>query len=221
MKKQYAVLGIGRFGSKVARELFYKKQEVIVVDKDEEKIQAIKDEVTHAYLGDIADEQTLIEAGIPDCDVAIVAESTNIESNIIAAQICKNLGVKKVICKAKNTIHGNILKKLAIDQVVYPEQDTAIKLVSKLTSEGILDYLELGGELSIVGINAPENMLNKTLGELELRRKFNVTVLGIKHGDDVKFNLNADTKIVASDVLIVFGESESLKKLHLDITHKT
>ena len=221
MKKQFAVLGLGRFGSKVARELFYKKQEVIVVDKDEDKIQAIKDEVTNAFLGDISDEQALMEAGIPECDVVIVAESTNVEANIIATQICKNLGIKKVICKAKNTLHGNILKKIGADQIVYPEQDTAIKLVSKLTSEGILDYIELGGELSIVGINAPDNMLNKTLGELDLRKKFNVTVLGIKRGEEIVFNLTADTRIQACDVLIVFGEIDALKKLHLDITHKT
>ncbi len=221
MKKQYAVLGLGRFGSKVARELFYRKQEVIVVDHDESKIQAIKDEVTNAFLGDIADEQTLLEAGVSDCDVVVIAESTNVEANIIATQICKNLGIKKVICKAKNTIHGNILKKLNADVIVYPEQDTAIKLVNKLTSEGILDYFELGGELSIVGITAPEYMKNKTLGDLELRKKFNVTVLGIKRGEEIVFNLTADTKIVASDVLIVFGESDALKKLHLDISHKT
>ena len=221
MKKQYAVLGIGRFGSKVARELFYRKQEVIVVDHDENKIQAIKDEVTNAFLGDIADEQTLLEAGVADCDVVIIAESTNIESNIIATQICKNLGIKKVICKAKNTIHGNILKKLNADMTVFPEQDTAIKLVNKLTSEGILDYFELGGELSIVGISAPENMINKTLGDLDLRKRFNVTVLGIKRGEEIIFNLTADTKIIKDDVLIVFGESEALKKLHLDISHKT
>ncbi len=221
MKKQYAVLGLGRFGSKVARELFYRKQEVIVVDHNEEKIQGIKDEVTNAYLGDITDEQTLLEAGVGECDVVVVAESSNIEANIIAAQICKNLGIKSVICKAKNTIHGSILKKLNIDMIIFPEQDTAIKLVNKLTSEGILDYIELGGELSIVGITAPENMLNKTIGELELRKRFNVTILGIKRGDEIVFNLTADTKITKSDVLIVFGEADALKKLHLDITHKT
>jgi trk system potassium uptake protein TrkA len=221
MKKQYAVLGLGRFGSKVARELFYKKQEVIVVDKDEDKIQFIKDEVTHAFLGDISDEQTLLEAGIADCDVAVIAESSNIEANIIATQICKNIGIKSVICKAKNTLHGNILKKIGATQIIYPEQDTAIKLVSKLTSEGILDYFELGGELTIVGITAPENMLNRTIGELDLRRKFNVTILGIKRGNEIVFNLTADTKIIIHDVLIVFGEIEDLKKLHLDITHRT
>lgn len=184
MKKHFAVLGLGRFGSKVARELFYRKQDVTVIDHDRDKIQSIKDESSKVVQGDITDEQVLLDAGIGNCDVVIVAESSNLEANIIAAQICKNLGIKKVICKAKNTIHGNILKKLNVDQIIFPEQDTAIKLVNKLTSEGILDYFELGGELSILGITAPSYMENKSLGELELRNKFNVTVLGIKRGED-------------------------------------
>lgn len=221
MKKHFAVLGLGRFGSKVARELFYRKQDVTVIDHDRDKIQSIKDESSKVVQGDITDEQVLLDAGIGNCDVVIVAESSNLEANIIAAQICKNLGIKKVICKAKNTIHGNILKKLNVDQIIFPEQDTAIKLVNKLTSEGILDYFELGGELSILGITAPSYMENKSLGELELRNKFNVTVLGIKRGEEMMFNLTADSKINKDDTLIVFGEADALKKLHLDITHKT
>ena len=130
MKKQYAVLGLGRFGTKVARELFYKGQEVIAVDMDETTIQNIKDQVTYAYVGNIADENSLKEAGVPDCDVAIIAESSNMESNIVAAQICKSLGIKQVICKAQNTIHGQILSKLGVDQIIFPEQDTAIKLTT-------------------------------------------------------------------------------------------
>jgi trk system potassium uptake protein TrkA len=137
MKKQFAVLGIGRFGSKIARELFYKKQEVIAIDKDETVIENIKDQVTHAFVGDITDEMALKEAGVSDCDVVIIAESTNMESNIVAAQICKSLGIPQVICKAQNTVHGKILNKIGVDQVVFPEQDTAIKLVNRLTSQGV------------------------------------------------------------------------------------
>lgn len=221
MKKQYAVLGLGRFGSKVARELFYRKQEVIVVDKDESKVEALRDEVTHAYIGDFTIEETLKEAGVGDCDVAIIAESSSIESNIIASQICKTMGIKKVIAKAQNTIHGKILIKLQVDQIVYPEQDTAIKLVNKLTSDSILDYIELGHHINIVSIEATENLFNKTIRELAFRRRFRVTILGIKRGDDLIFNLTDDTVVEQGDVLIVFGETEALKKVNLDLTHKT
>jgi len=220
-KKQFAVLGLGRFGSKVARELFYRGQEVIVIDLNELKIDSIKDEVSHAFVGDITNEATLKEAGVNDCDVAIVAESSNIESNIISSQLCKSFGIKKVIAKAQNTIHGKILIKLQVDQIVYPEQDTAIKLVNKLTSDSILDYLELGHHINIVSIEASEKFANKTIKELALRRRFHVTILGIKRAEELIFNLTDENMVQEGDILIVFGETDALKKLNLDLSHKT
>jgi trk system potassium uptake protein len=220
-KKQFAILGLGRFGTKLARELFYRGQEVIVIDRNEEKIQAIRDEVTHGFVGDITSEDTLKESGVSDCDVVVIAESSNIESNIISSQICKDLGIKKIIAKAQNTVHGEILKKLQIDQVIYPEQDTAIKLVNKLTSDNILDYLELGSLINIVSFEAPEKMENKTIKELALRRRFRVTILGIKRGEELIFNLIDENTVQKGDVLVVFGETDNLKKLNLDLSHKT
>lgn len=221
MKKQFGVLGLGRFGAKVARELYYKKQEVIAIDKDENLIQAIKDEVTHAYVGDITDEQALKEAGIPDCDVVIIAESSNVESNIIAAQICKGLGVKRVVCKARNTVHGKILQKLGVDEIIFPEQDTAIKLVNRETSSGVLDYFELGEHVHIVGATAPQKWVGKTLADLDLRNRANITLLATQRGEERLIIPSGSTVIEENDVLILFGEEASLKKLDLDITHRT
>jgi trk system potassium uptake protein TrkA len=221
MKRQFGVLGLGRFGSKVARELFYKGQEVIAVDMDENVIQNVKDQVTHAYVGNIADENALKEAGIPDCDVVIVAESSNMESNIIAAQICKSLGVKDVICKAQNTLHGQVLSKLGVDQIIFPEQDTAIKLVNKLTSRGVLDYFDLGESVSIIGTKPLDRWVNKTLAELDLRNKHFVTVLAIRRGGENLVIPAGETLIQKEDILIMFGREEHLKKLDLDISHRT
>lgn len=221
MKRQFAILGLGRFGSKVARELFYKNQEVVAIDKDENTIQNIKDQVTHAYVGDITDENTLKEAGVADCDVVIVAESSNMESNIIAAQVCKSLGIKQVICKAQNTVHGQILSKLGVDQIIFPEQDIAIKLVNKLTSSGVLDYFDLGKNVTIVGTNPLERWINKTLADLDLRNKHNVTVLAIRRGGENLIIPSGDTLVQKGDIMILFGAEDSLKKLNLDFTHKT
>ena len=221
MKKQFAVLGLGRFGSKVARELFFKGQEVIVVDKDENIIQNIKDQVTHAFVGDITDEMALKEAGVSDCDVVIVGESTDMESNIIAAQICKSLGVPTVICKAHNTIHGKILTKLCVDQIVYPEQDTAIKLVNKLTSQGVLDYFDIGENLTIVGAKAQTDWVGRKLSDLDLRNKFNITVLALRRGGENIVIPAWSTVIEQEDTIVFFGREDSLKKMNLDITHRT
>lgn len=221
MKKQYAVLGIGRFGSKIARELYYKKQEVIAIDNDPAIIENIKDEVTHAFTGDITDETALKEAGVADCDTAIVAESSNMESNIIAAQICKSMGIPKVICKAQNTLHGNILAKLGVDQIVFPEQDTAIKLVNKLTSRGVLDYFDLGENVTIVGTKPLDRWIGKSLAELDLRNKHNVTVVAIRRGEENLVIPSWNTIVEKADTLVLIGMEESLKRLDLDITHKT
>ncbi|MCX5750084.1 MAG: TrkA family potassium uptake protein [Candidatus Saganbacteria bacterium] len=220
-RKQYGILGLGRFGSKVARELYFKKQEVIVVDHDESKIQAIKDQVTHAFIGNIADEGALKESGIADCDVVIIAESSDIEANIMAAQLCKMLGIKKVICKAQNTVHGKILEKLQVDQVVYPEQDAAIKLVNKLASQKILDYLELGEHIAIIGITPLESFIGKSLLDLNLRSRYNITVLAVRRGGGTIINPTGETVIARGDILVVFGEEDALKRLNLDIGHKT
>jgi trk system potassium uptake protein TrkA len=221
MKKQFAILGLGRFGSKVARELFYKGQEVIAVDMDETTIQNIKDQVTHAFVGNIADENSLKEAGVPDCDIVIIAESSNMESNIVAAQICKSFGVKQVICKAQNTIHGQILSKIGVDQIIFPEQDTAIKLVNRLTSRGVLDYFDLGENVTIIGTKPLEKWVNKTLADLDLRNRHFVTVLAIRRGGENLVIPSGNTLIQKEDTLIIFGREDALKKMDFDIGHKT
>lgn len=221
MKKQYAVLGIGRFGSKIARELFYKGQEVIAIDKDEAVIQGIKEQVTHAFVGDISDETALKEAGVADCDVAVIAESTNMESNIIAAQICKSFGVSLVVCKAYNTIHGQILTKLGVDQIIFPEQDTAIKLVNRLTSQGVMDYFDLGENVTIVGTKPLDRWVGHKLSDLDLRSKYNITVLAIRRGNENLVIPAWSTIVEKGDTLVLFGKEDRLKSLDLDITHKT
>jgi trk system potassium uptake protein TrkA len=219
--KKYAVLGIGRFGSKVARELYYKKQEVIAIDKDKAVIAVIKDEVTRAFAGDITDEAFLEESKVFECDTAIVAESTNMESNIIAAQILKSRGVPTVICKAHNTVHGQILTKLGVDQIVFPEQDTAIKLVNRLTSQGVMDYFDIGQNVTIVGTKPPRGWVGKPLSDLDLRNKYNITVLAVRRGDENLVIPSWSMVVEKEDTLVLFGRDDSLKKLDLDITHKT
>ncbi len=221
MKKQFAVLGLGRFGNKIAKELFFKGQEVIAIDKSEAVITAIKDQVTHAFIGDITDEMALKEAGVCDCDVAIVAESTDIESNIIAAQICKGLNIPTVICKAHNTIHGKILTKIGVDRIVFPEQDTAIKLVNQLTSQGILDYFELGEDVQIIGTKPPERWVGHSISDLDLRNKHNITIIAIRRGNENLIIPAWSTLVEKDDILVLIGREDSLKKLDLDITHRT
>jgi len=212
-KKQFAVLGLGRFGQKVAKELCMRGQEVVVMDKDESKVNQIKDLVTHAYIGDMTDEGAIREANVQNCDVVVVGQSSNIESNLLATQLCKELNVKQLVVKAQSTLHGKILKKLGVDMIVYPEQDTAVKLADKLTLRGVLDYMEITKEFDIIELQAGKDFDRKTLRDLNLRKKYNVAVLAIRRGAESIMNPDGETLIVEGDILILMGRIEDLKRI--------
>ncbi|MFH0887420.1 MAG: TrkA family potassium uptake protein [bacterium] len=209
--KQYAILGLGRFGQKMAKELSIRDQEVIVIDRDENKVQPLKDMVSHAYIGDISDEAVLKEAGVASCDVVIIAESSNIEANILATQICKGLDIPKVVVKSQSTLHGKILRQIQADVIVYPEQDTAIKLADKLTHEGMLDYIEVSKECNVIEYMPPKNFVGKTLKDLEFRQKYKVAVLAIKRGDETVVSPGGDEKVEAGDIMILSGQISDLE----------
>jgi len=212
-KKQFAVLGLGRFGQKVAKELSMRGQEVVVMDKDEAKVNLIKDLVTHAYIGDMTDEGAIREANVQDCEVVIVGQSSSIEANLLATQLCKELNVKQLVVKAQSTLHGKILNKLGVDLIVYPEQDTAVKLANKLTLRGVLDYMEITKEFDVIEMKAGADLDRKTLKELNLRKKFNVAVLAIRRGTESIMNPDGETTLFEGDILILLGKIEDLKKI--------
>ena len=221
MRKKFGVLGVGRFGSKIIKELHYKNQEVIAIDADRAIIDGIKEFATKTVIGDITNESILKEGGIQDCDTVIIAESSSIESNVIAAQLCKSLGVPNLICKAHSTVHGKILSKLGVDQIIFPEQDTAIKLVNRLTSGRMLDYFDMGGNLTIISTEPLDRWVGKTLADLDLRNKHNIVLLAIRRGNENFLVPSWSMIIEKGDDLVLFGKEESFKELKLDITHKT
>jgi len=212
-KKQFAVLGLGRFGQKVAKELCMRGHEVVVMDKDESKVNIIKDLVTHAFIGDITDEAALREANVPNCDIVVVGQSSDIEANLLAVQLCQELGVKDLVVKAQSTLHGKILKKLGVESIVYPEQDTAVKLADKLTLKGIMDYMEISKEFDVIEMKAPMDFANKKLKELDLRKKYGVNVLAIRRGPETIMSPDGETRILGEDILLMLGNILTMDKL--------
>ena len=212
-KKQFGVLGLGRFGQKVAKELCMRGHEVVVMDKDEAKVNQIKELVTHAYIGDMTDEVALREANIQNCEVVVVGQSSSIEANLLATQLCKEFNIGQVVVKAQSTLHGKILNKLGVDMIVYPEQDTAVKLADKLTLSGVLDYMEITKEFDVIEMRAGRDFDNKTLRELNLRKQNNVAIIAIRRGAQSIMNLDGDTVIVDGDILILMGKIEDLKRI--------
>ena len=168
--KQFVVLGLGRFGSSLARTLYGLGHDVLVVDETEEAVQEISESVTHAVQADATDESTLRSLGLRNFDVAIVAIGSNIQSSILISMIVKELGVKHVVAKAQSELHAKLLCKIGVDRVVFPERDMGIRLAHNLVSSNVLDFIELSSDYSIVEMAALNEWKGKTLKDLNLEK---------------------------------------------------
>ena len=211
--KQFVVVGLGRFGSSVAKNLSENGHNVLAIDKEEERVQNIADLVTHAVEADATDEEALKTLGVRNFDVAVVSIGDNIHANILSTLILKELGVPYVVVKAQDNLHGKVLTKVGADRVVYPERDMGVRIAHNLISSNVLDYIEFAPDYSVVEIMATENMIGKSLQELEIRSKYNVNVMAIKRGQHLNISPGANDKILEDDVLVVMGENKNLDKV--------
>ncbi|BCJ88091.1 potassium channel family protein [Effusibacillus dendaii] len=213
MAKQYAVIGMGRFGTSVASELYEMGYEVLGIDTNEDKIQDAVDFVTHAVTADSTDDNALKALGIRNFDVVVVAIGADIQASILTTLILKELGVKKIVVKAQNELHGKVLTKIGADKVVYPERDMGIRVAHNLISPNILDYIELSPEYSMIEIVANHKMVGKTLQETDIRKKYGCTVMAIKRGEDINISPLANDRIDQGDILVVIGKNDDLQTL--------
>src|SRR6056297_625879 len=164
--KQFVVVGLGRFGASVATTLAENGHDVLAIDRDPEKVQAISGDVTHAVEADATDEEALKTLGVRNFDVAVVSIGDNVSANILCTLILKELNLPFVIVKAPDTLHGKVLTKVGADRVVYPERDMGARIAHNLISSNVLDYIEFAPEYGVVEILASEKMIGRTLGEL-------------------------------------------------------
>jgi len=215
MKKQFAVIGLGRFGTSVATNLALMGHDVLAVDCSEEKVQEISNVVTHAVQADALDENTLKALGIRNFDVVIVSIGHDMQASILITMILKELGVKHVVAKARTDRHGLVLSKVGADKVVYPERDMGLRVAHALVANNVLDHIELSSEYSILEVIAPESLVGKTLSQSELRARFGVTVLAIKRGKQIIVSPEADEQIQAKDVLVCIGDNDNLQSVQL------
>lgn len=211
--KQFVVIGCGRFGSSIATTLHNLGHEVLVIDSDEEKVQDISEEVTCAVQADVTDENVLEELGVRNFDVVIVSIGSNYQASIMATLIAKELGVKRVIAKAHDSLHGKVLSKIGADKIIYPERDMGVRVAHNLVSSNILDFIELSPDYSILEIEVLEQWSDKTLKELRLPTKYGINVMAIKRGKDINVSPYADDIILKGDVLVVIGNTEDIKKI--------
>jgi len=212
-KKQFVVIGMGRFGQSVARGLASMGQEVLAVDNDEALVAEIAPYVTHAVQADATDEKALIALGIRNFDVAVVGIGIDIQASILVTMLCKELGVGFVLAKAVSELHGKVLYKTGADRVVFPERDMGLRVAHNLANSNILDYIEIAGDLRIVDISALPEWENKSLLELDLRKKYGVNVIAIKKNREINGSPQGANIIEKDDTLIVAGSKDSIARL--------
>ena len=213
MKKSYAVFGLGRYGIAVARELVENGMEVIAVDADERIVNAAADELPICKCADITDPDVVRQLAISNVDVVIIAMANNLEASVMAITLCKEVGVKTVIAKCGNEVHQKILTRVGADKVVFPENESGIRLAKNLLSSGFVDMVSLAKNVSMIELDVKPEWIGKNLIELNLRKKYSINVVALRKGDMVSVDIDPHAALQESDKLIVIANTEKLAKL--------
>lgn len=218
MKKQCAVIGLGRFGSSVARTLYDMGYEVMAMDIMAEPVVNLANHVTQAVQADATDEKTLDGIDIESFDIVVIAIGQDVQASIMATLITKEHGIKYIVAKAHDELHAKVLSKIGADKIVFPERDMGHRLAHNILSPNILDYIELSPNHSILEFVAAGFMLGKSLVELNIRASYGINVLAIKtNSGEMIITPKADYKINESDILVVMGHKDDLRKFKLKL----
>ena len=213
VKKTYAVFGLGRYGIAVARELVSSGAEVIAVDLDERVVNAAAGELPICKCADITDPDVIWQLGISNVDVVIIAMANNLEASVMAVTLCKEIGVKTVIAKCANEMHQKILTRVGADKVVFPENESGIRLAKNLLSSGFVDMVSLAKNVSMLELDVRPGWIGKNLIELNLRKKYSINVVAIRKSDTVSVDIDPHAPLEETDKLIVIANTQKLSKL--------
>ncbi|QOJ28129.1 MAG: TrkA family potassium uptake protein [Ignavibacteriales bacterium] len=227
MRKKIAVIGLGHFGEYLSQKLSDSGSEVLAIDKDPEKLEQIKDAVTQTVCLDSCDEKVLRSQGLEEFDAVVIALRDNFEETLLTIMNLQKIGVKRIIVRAVTAEHQQILRHLGVDEVLLPEEETAIRLAQSLTMENIIDSFSLNDDYIIIEAEAPGEYIGKTIRELDMRKSFGVSLITIRRMTESKGVLgfgkksiekiigipDADTVVERGDILVLFGPEKNIKKV--------
>ena len=213
MKKQYVVFGAGKFGGSIAVTLQQLGCDVILVDKNPELIQDLADQVSYAICADVEDTETFEELGLKNMDGAIIAITESLEASIVTTMMCHEMGIPRILAKAKNSMQEKILRKVGAHKVIYPETEMGRRVAKYLVADNFADWIELSPYFSLVEMDIPARWCGKSLVELQIREKYRVNVIGVKDGDKVKVTLDPKEPLKPGVILILVGENKDLEAL--------
>ncbi|QCR31185.1 TrkA family potassium uptake protein [Lysinibacillus sp. SGAir0095] len=211
-KYQYAVIGLGRFGTSIARRLHEAGQEVLGIDLDEESVGNAEPYVTDSAIADASEEKALTSLGITNFDCVIVAIGDDIQSSILTAMLLKNLGIKKIIAKATSKRHGQVLETIGVHWVIYPERDMGERVANQLLSPNMLNYIELSKDYNIEEVLLPKKMVGRSLKDLDIRARFKVSVIAILRNSEIIVSPSPDELLQNDDILVTIGNRQDLAK---------
>lgn len=219
MKKEFVVIGLGRFGGSIVRELVEQGADVMAIDKFSDRVDEFASIATQAIVADTTDESVLKSLGIRNFEHVIVAIGEDIQSSILTTLMLKEIGVNKITVKAQNDYHEKVLRKIGADQVVHPERDMGIRIANNMISNNVLDYLELSDEHSIMEIIANEILAGSTLIDLDIRAKYGINIVAIKRGNEILVSPQATEEIQVNDILIVIGADSDIIRFEKKAMH--
>ncbi|NGP44406.1 TrkA family potassium uptake protein [Bacillaceae bacterium SIJ1] len=212
MKKQFAVIGLGRFGSSICRALSKQGMEVMAIDMDEDRVNEFSTIASHAVMADSTDEQALKSLGLRNFDHVIVAIGDNIQASILTTLMLKELGVKQITVKAQNDYHEKVLSKIGADRIVHPERDMGRRIAHHILSNNVLDYLEISDEHSIVEVRVSDKMIGSTLQDLDIRAKYGINIVAFRRGPDIIVSPPAEAELQSNDIMIVIGADKDISR---------
>jgi trk system potassium uptake protein TrkA len=209
-KMQFAVIGLGRFGSSLALTLVREGYEVLGIDKNEEIVNRMADKLTHAVVANTIEEDVMRSIGLRNFDCVVVAIGDDIQASILTAQMLKELGVKLVVAKALSDIHGKVLRRIGVDRVIFPERDMGERVAHQLISPNLLEFIELSDEYSVAELSVPAKLSGQTLREVNLRAKYGFSAVAIRKQNQVIIAPSADDLLETGDVMVVIGTLEQI-----------
>jgi trk system potassium uptake protein TrkA len=207
---RFAVIGLGKFGGYVTRALYDKGHEVIAIDKDPATVQEMRDRCTQAIVADCTDQATLRALSLGDAEAVVLSLGESMDASILVTLYLREMGVKRIIVKAISQDHGKVLELIGATEIVHPERDSAIRVASALGSRALLEYLPLGVGFSLAEIAVPRHFINKTLAGIQLRSRFQVTVVAVKNGERLDLVPGGDQLLKDGDILVLVGTDEHI-----------
>lgn len=210
--KSILLIGLGRFGRHIAKKLDELHHQVMAVDKEDTRVDAVLPFVTNAQIGDATNEDFLSSLGVGNFDVCIVAIGDNFQNSLEVTSLLKELGARMVVSRAARDVHAKFLLRNGADEIVYPERQLADWVAIRYSADHILDYIELDEEHAIFEISIPEEWIGKTIGQLDIRKKYNVNIMALKTNDIMNLKISSDTQLLKDSTMLVLGETKHIQK---------